>query len=438
MVAFSPQQIPCSHHLGTRGRLVGKPGPRRGGHRDTWASSDTEGFSIRQPQSSAIYPGSIFTGSFNGDQFFKPMVWTWKKGSQRLKCSCGSTCGCLHVFNSTTFAKLWMHSDVMDAFMVQLGGSKSWKVCDVTSWMAPRERYDQLPLKLNGTCEEVLMQQGDVMYLPYGTLHQASTSSDYSMHLTVNIERQYYVWLALIFAMIHKVAKPDLTIEASLPATSLPWWWRERPLPADAHGVLIAPTDASPAWRRPSGKVLQVAADSIVQRGSTSWVSSQREIAIEGVADIFADDSAWAWANGGVVGWSQDADVEAGETASEEVRGLTSLGSPTGTCPFHQTCWAATAETSPVWVLIFRQESCIMSFLHVQNWTISLQRSQGKRHLCADPLCAPCCWMMWSQPGWLWTTRWGLAKIVQPPRDELNFQTWLTFCGPIGAKFGFV
>ena len=142
-----------------------------------------------------------------------------------------------------------------------------------------------------------------------------------------------------------------------------PWWFRERPLPADAHGVLIAPTDASPAWRPwPSGKVVQVAADSIVQRGSTSWVSSQREIGVEGVADIFADDSAWAWANGGVVGWSQDADVEAGETASEEVRGLTSLGSPTGTCPFHRTCWAATAKTSPVWVLIFSKKVASWAF----------------------------------------------------------------------------
>lgn len=58
------------------------------------------------------------------------------------------------------------------------------------------------------------MQKGDVMYLPYGTLHQASTSANYSMHRAVNVERQYYVWLALIFAMIHKVAKPEMTVEA--------------------------------------------------------------------------------------------------------------------------------------------------------------------------------------------------------------------------------
>ena len=109
-----------------------------------------------------------------------------------------------------------LHSDVMDAFMVQLEGSKAWKVCDVTSWMAPELAFDKVPSKLNASCDEIIMQQGDVMYLPYGTLHQASTSSDYSMHLTVNIERQYYVWFALFFAMIHKVLMPEITVEGFL------------------------------------------------------------------------------------------------------------------------------------------------------------------------------------------------------------------------------
>ena len=51
------------------------------------------------------------------------------------------------------------------------------------------------------------------MYLPFGTLHQASTDSDFSMHLTVNLERQFYVWQALFLAMIHKALQPDLRIK---------------------------------------------------------------------------------------------------------------------------------------------------------------------------------------------------------------------------------
>ena len=95
------------------------------------------------------------------------------------------------------------HSDVMDAFMVQLAGAKSWKVCDKPTWMSPGvDTHD--PKKLNASCKEVEMKGGDVMYVPYGTLHLATTFSEFSMHLTVNIERQYYVWLALFLAMLHK------------------------------------------------------------------------------------------------------------------------------------------------------------------------------------------------------------------------------------------
>eukprot|EP00438_Fugacium_kawagutii_P024508 Skav231359 [mRNA] locus=scaffold1586:339336:341615:+ [translate_table: standard] len=146
-----------------------------------------------------------------------------------------------------------IHSDVMDAFMVQLGGAKSWKVCDVTSWMAPGERHDQVPLKLNGTCQEILMQKGDVMYLPYGTLHQASTSANYSMHLTVNVERQYYVWLALIFAMIHKVAKPEMTVESFLGSHE----FTPDDMDNDLYRVLVNLSPSLPMMHRLPGNKLQ-------------------------------------------------------------------------------------------------------------------------------------------------------------------------------------
>ncbi|CAJ1335099.1 unnamed protein product [Effrenium voratum] len=106
-----------------------------------------------------------------------------------------------------------LHSDVMDAFMVQLAGAKTWRVCDAPSWRAPNLDPEQALQKLNASCDTITMRGGDVMYLPYGTLHQATTYSDFSMHLTVNLERQYYVWLALIIAMMHKAARPELTVQ---------------------------------------------------------------------------------------------------------------------------------------------------------------------------------------------------------------------------------
>lgn len=106
-----------------------------------------------------------------------------------------------------------LHSDVMDAFMVQLSGRKEWTVCDVPSWMAPRQLPEKILENFNVSCSNVTLQGGDVMYLPFGTLHRANTDSDFSMHLTVNLERQFYVWQALFLAMIHKALQPGLRIK---------------------------------------------------------------------------------------------------------------------------------------------------------------------------------------------------------------------------------
>lgn len=104
-----------------------------------------------------------------------------------------------------------VHHDVMDAWMVQLQGSKVWKVCgpNPTPW-----RNTVMDSKmLNETCQEVWMRGGDVMYLPFNTLHQATTTSQLSMHLTVNVERQYFIWATLIVAVLHKVVSPPLKVD---------------------------------------------------------------------------------------------------------------------------------------------------------------------------------------------------------------------------------
>lgn len=103
-----------------------------------------------------------------------------------------------------------LHNDVMDAWMVQLQGSKTWKICgrNPAPWN-PQIREQEL----TGTCPEVTMRGGDVLYLPFHTLHQAKTGDELSMHLTVNVERQYYVWATLLIAVLHKVVDSSLTVE---------------------------------------------------------------------------------------------------------------------------------------------------------------------------------------------------------------------------------
>lgn len=99
-----------------------------------------------------------------------------------------------------------LHKDVMDAWMVQLVGSKHWTVC------APQQFEMQDGTSQDSECQEVIMQGGDVMYLPFSTLHKATTQSNLSAHLTINIERQYYVWATFIIAMLHKTINPRLKV----------------------------------------------------------------------------------------------------------------------------------------------------------------------------------------------------------------------------------
>eukprot|EP00928_Gymnodinium_smaydae_P011761 TRINITY_DN14308_c0_g1_i1.p1 TRINITY_DN14308_c0_g1~~TRINITY_DN14308_c0_g1_i1.p1 ORF type:complete len:546 (-),score=141.87 TRINITY_DN14308_c0_g1_i1:37-1653(-) len=85
-----------------------------------------------------------------------------------------------------------LHADVMDAFMVQLVGRKKWKACD-------REGRN---------CSDMELSNGDVLYLPMGAKHSAWTGHELSAHLTVNVERQFYVWGSFFQALANRFLLP--------------------------------------------------------------------------------------------------------------------------------------------------------------------------------------------------------------------------------------
>lgn len=101
-----------------------------------------------------------------------------------------------------------LHKDVMDAWMVQITGSKTWRLCEKrlfgrNAWKEGKE---------TGKCETFTVRGGDVLYVPFCTMHRAETTSELSSHLTVNVERQFYVWATLLLAILHKVMDSGLTV----------------------------------------------------------------------------------------------------------------------------------------------------------------------------------------------------------------------------------
>eukprot|EP00747_Dinoflagellata_sp_TGD_P067457 gnl/TRDRNA2_/TRDRNA2_155278_c3_seq5.p1 gnl/TRDRNA2_/TRDRNA2_155278_c3~~gnl/TRDRNA2_/TRDRNA2_155278_c3_seq5.p1 ORF type:complete len:465 (+),score=81.14 gnl/TRDRNA2_/TRDRNA2_155278_c3_seq5:542-1936(+) len=96
-----------------------------------------------------------------------------------------------------------LHYDVMDAWMLQIAGSKHWTVCNPRRAGFSMSRRENKHLQ----CSNLTMKGGDVMYVPFGTMHVATTSNELSSHLTVNVERQCFVWgnifrAAATYAMI--------------------------------------------------------------------------------------------------------------------------------------------------------------------------------------------------------------------------------------------
>jgi len=98
-----------------------------------------------------------------------------------------------------------IHSDVMDAWMVQLAGSKEWMLCN-------ERNFDMKDDWVPPTCQNITTQGGDVTYIPFHTMHQVKTGDQLSAHLTVNVERQYFVWATLMIAVAHKTANPQTTM----------------------------------------------------------------------------------------------------------------------------------------------------------------------------------------------------------------------------------
>lgn len=105
-----------------------------------------------------------------------------------------------YMYLTPPFSKSYgLHLDVMDAWMVQVHGSKAWTLCNPRGFIQDEGRREK-----EMQCENLTMQGGDVMYIPFGTYHRAITNEDLSAHLTINIERQCYVWGNILqAALVH-------------------------------------------------------------------------------------------------------------------------------------------------------------------------------------------------------------------------------------------
>lgn len=115
--------------------------------------------------------------------------------------------------NSQGFAP---HFDAHGVFILQIEGSKLWRIYDtfqffplpISNQLIPKE-------KLGEPLHEILLNAGDMLYIPSGYVHEALTSESSSLHLTVGIN--VYRWADLLSTALMSVSEQNVSFRKSLP-----------------------------------------------------------------------------------------------------------------------------------------------------------------------------------------------------------------------------
>lgn len=84
---------------------------------------------------------------------------------------------------------LKVHFDIADVFVVQLEGTKRWRVWDklvdlpvISMQKVLEEENLDIPII------DTILEPGDILYIPGGTPHAAECSNDYSLHMSFGLE----------------------------------------------------------------------------------------------------------------------------------------------------------------------------------------------------------------------------------------------------------
>ena len=113
------------------------------------------------------------------------------------------------------------HYDTHDVLVLQIHGTKTWGVYGTPfpqPLPMPAQEFNTMKGLLNVPAEpdrELEMRPGDVLFLPRGTVHAATSNETATVHLTIGIHRQ--LWFPLIQEALLEVVARDPRLRASLP-----------------------------------------------------------------------------------------------------------------------------------------------------------------------------------------------------------------------------
>lgn len=93
------------------------------------------------------------------------------------------------------------HHDPHEVFILQISGLKQWRIyAPYVHLPHASQRFDSRRFTPGKPIIEVTLAPGDLLYLPRGYVHETSTSSDFSLHLTMGVTVYSWVDVALTLA----------------------------------------------------------------------------------------------------------------------------------------------------------------------------------------------------------------------------------------------
>jgi ribosomal protein L16 Arg81 hydroxylase len=109
-----------------------------------------------------------------------------------------------------------LHYDNEDVLVLQIEGSKHWRVYAPVEPLPLEPRMLTEPREqLGAPLHEVRLDAGDVLYMPRGFIHEAFTADTYSLHVTVGIK--VFRWADLLAQALASVSRQDARLREALP-----------------------------------------------------------------------------------------------------------------------------------------------------------------------------------------------------------------------------
>ena len=108
------------------------------------------------------------------------------------------------------------HFDAHDVFIMQIEGSKNWRLyhsaaeCPLLGSPQPSFSAADLPEPVN-----ITLQKGDALYIPRGWVHDAETTDERSLHLTIGIHPTQ--WVDLVSKTLAALSLTQPSLRRALP-----------------------------------------------------------------------------------------------------------------------------------------------------------------------------------------------------------------------------